>query len=294
MAGSPGSPATAASAGKFFTDYTQFLNPNGLQGARIGVARMGVDGSSPKLAAVFDEALTAMQDAGATLIDVEFPHQDDINSGVNEFTVLLYDFKGDLQKYLVTRTGVPIAGGTLADAIAFNNAHADQELKFFGQEIFELSETFDVTDPNKIQPLGVSYNDARAADMLFGATEGIDLLLQQNNLDAIVSPTDTPPWPTDLINGDHFTFGSSSPAAIVGYPIINVPMGFTFGVPVGISFMGTAFSEPTLIKLASGFENVVQARRPPRSSFPLCRSRLVVVPRAVVGSVDKQTATGHA
>src|SRR5207247_4034148 len=111
---------------------------------------------------------------------------------------------------------------------------------------------------------GMSYNDALAADRLFGATEGIDQLLTQNNLHAIVAPTDNPAWPTDLINGDHFVIGTSGPAAIVGYPIINVPMGFVFGVPVGISFMGTAFSEPMLITLASGFEPVTQARRTPQ------------------------------
>jgi len=172
---------------------------------------------------------------------------------------------GDLKKYLATRTGVPLAGGTLADAIAFDTAHAAQELPFFGQEIFVQAQRLS-TDPAAIQgkPFEISYNDAIAADKLFGATEGIDQLLSQFSLDAIVAPTDNPPWPTDLINGDHFVVGTSSPAAIVGYPIINVPMGFTFGVPVGISFMGTAFSEPTLIKLASGFEAVTHARKAPQ------------------------------
>jgi amidase len=244
------------------SDYTQFLSPAGLKGARIGVARE-FEGFSPHLDAVFETALTAIQNAGATLVDVTFPHFNEISVGNPETTVLLFDFKIDLQKYFATRTGVPLAGGTLADAIAFNNAHADQELQFFGQEIFELAETFS-TDPTVVQSLGFSYNDAIAADKLFGATEGIDLLLGQNKLDAIVAPTDNPPWPTDLINGDHFVIGTSSPAAIVGYPIINVPMGFTFGVPVGISFIGTAFSEPTLIRLASGFEAVTQARKAPQ------------------------------
>jgi amidase len=245
-------------------DYSQFVNPDGLQGARIGVARE-FEGFSPKLDAVFEDALSAMQSAGATLVDVTFPHFEDISTGNNEFTVLLFEFKGDLEKYLATRVGVPLAGGTLAAAIAFNRAHAAQELQFFGQEIFELAERFNVADPTtSSQPLGISYNDALAKDKLFGATEGIDLLLTQHELDAIVAPTDNPAWPTDLINGDHFVIGSSSAAAIVGYPIINVPMGFTFGVPVGISFMGTAFSEPILIEVASGFEHVTQARRAPR------------------------------
>jgi len=244
-------------------DYTSFLNPAGLSGAGIGVARQ-FEGFSPKLDAVFEEALAAMQSAGATLVDVTFPHFDEIFAGIPEFTVLLFDFKVDLQNYLATRAGVPLAGKTLADAIAFNNANAAQELQFFGQEIFELAETFDVTSTTVVQPLGISYADALAADRLFGATEGIDKILSDNNLDAIVAPTDNPPWPTDLINGDHFVIGTSSPAAIVGYPIINVPMGFVFGVPVGISFMGTAFSEGKLITLASGFEHVTQARKPPQ------------------------------
>src|SRR5712691_10269489 len=244
-------------------DYTQFVNPDGLRGARIGVARE-FEGFSPKLDAVFEDALSAIQSAGATLVDVTFPHFADIFSGGPEFVVLLFDFQVDLKKYLATRSGVPLAGRDLAAAIAFNTAHATQELPFFGQEIFELAATFS-TDPNAVQPgFGMSYNDAIAADKLFGATEGIDLLLTQNNLHAIVAPTDNPSWPTDLINGDHFAIGSSGPAAIVGYPIINVPMGFTFGVPVGISFMGTAFSEPTLIEVASGFEHVTQARRTPQ------------------------------
>src|SRR5438270_7515635 len=203
-----------------------------------------------------------MRNAGATLVDVFFPHISDINSGTAEFTVLLYDFKVDLNNYLSQREGVPIR--TLQDAIDFNNAHADREMPFFGQEIFELAQSFDVTNPDAIQPLGLSYNQALAQDQVFGASEGIDLLLRQNSLQAIVASTDTPAWPTDLINADHFVFGSSSPAAIVGYPIINVPMGFSFGVPVGISFMGTAFSEPALITLASGFEAVTHARQAPQ------------------------------
>jgi len=244
-------------------DYTQFVNPDGLRGARIGVARE-FEGFSSKLDAVFEDALSAIQSAGATLVDVTFPHFGEIFSGNPEFVVLLFDFQIDLKKYLATRSGVPLAGGDLAAAIAFNTAHAAQELQFFGQEIFELTATFS-TDPNAVQPgFGMSYNDALAADRLFGATEGIDQLLTQNNLHAIVAPTDNPAWPTDLINGDHFVIGTSGPAAIVGYPIINVPMGFVFGVPVGISFMGTAFSEPTLIELAAGFEHVTQARRTPQ------------------------------
>src|SRR5947207_3834892 len=202
----PRDPATSGNRNRIPRDYTQFLNADGLRGARIGVAR-DFEGSSPHTDSVFEDALTAMRNAGATLVDVFFPHISDINSGTAEFTVLLYDFKVDLNNYLSQRTGVPIR--TLQDAIDFNNAHADREMPFFGQEIFELAQSFDVTNPDAIQPLGLSYNQALAQDQVFGASEGIDLLLRQNSLQAIVASTDTPAWPTDLINGDHFVFGSS-------------------------------------------------------------------------------------
>ncbi len=244
-------------------DYRAFLNPNGLQGARIGVVR-DFEGSSPHADAIFDSAVTAIGNAGAALVDpVSFPHLADINSGTAEFTVLLFDFKIDIANYLKTRTGVPIASPTLQALIDFNNANADKEMPFFAQEIFDLANLFS-SDPKATQPLGLSYNESLAIDQKIGATEGIDLLLKNNNLDALVAGTDNPAWPTDLINSDHFVFGTSSPCAIVGYPIINVPAGMTFGVPVGISFMGTAFSEPTLIRLASGFEAVTQARQKPQ------------------------------
>src|SRR3989449_2536058 len=244
-------------------DYRAFLNPKGLRGARIGVVR-DFEGFSPHADAIFDSAVTAIGSAGATLVDpVSFPHLADINSGLAEFTVLLFDFKIDIANYLKTRTGVPIANPTLQALIDFNNANATQEMPFFAQEIFDLANLFS-SDPNAIQPLGLSYNDSLAIDQKIGATEGIDQLLKDNNLDALIAGTDSPASPTDLINSDHFTFGTSSPCAIVGYPIINVPAGMSFGVPVGISFMGTAFSEPTLIKLASGFEAVTQARQKPQ------------------------------
>src|SRR5216683_915043 len=249
-------PATAASAGKSHRDYTQFLDPHGVNGVRIGVAREYEGVGSPHTDAVFEDALSALQGAGAILVDISFPHLSEINSGGSEFTVLLNDFKHDLNAYLSTRTGVPIA--SLADAIAFNNAHAAQEMPFFAQEIFDLAETFsgNLSDP--------TYLAALARDKVIGGSEGIDSILATNNVQAIVAPTDTPAWPTDLINADHFIFGSSSAAAIVGYPIVVVPMGFSFGLPLGLSIMGSAFSEPTLIKIASGFEHASQARQAPK------------------------------
>jgi amidase len=245
------------------TNYTQFLDPeNGLRGARIGVTRQGVDGAAPDVAAIFDRALAAMESAGAVLVNLDatfaFP------PGDGEFLVLLFEFVGDLEAYLATRSGVPLAGGTLADAIAFNEANADREMPFFGQEIFELAEALEDGEDTP-QPLfgGMTYNQALEIDR--AATEnGIDKALSMFNVEAIATPTGTPAWCTDLITGDHFTFATSSLAAIGGYPIINVPMGNYFGLPVGLSFIGTAFSEPILIRLASGFEHVARARIVPR------------------------------
>jgi amidase len=252
----PRDPATQDSAGKFFTDYTQFLDPNGLHGARIGVARSGgFFGYSEETDGVIEAAIQAMRDAGAILVDpADIPTADDLLSDPAELIVLVYEFKRDLNAYLATRTGVPIH--TLADAIAFNLAHADQELKFFLQEWFDLSEA-DIFSEQE-------YLDALARGHSLAREQGIDAVMAQYNLDALVAPTGSPAWPTDLINGDHFLGASSSPAAVAGYPIINVTAGFAFGLPVGISFMGRAFSEPTLIKLASGFEHVTHARRPPQ------------------------------
>ena len=251
--------ATQASAGKFFTDYTQFLNPDGLRGARIGFTRQ-YEGSSLKTDAVFEQAVQAMANAGATMVEVQLPHFDEVNAGAAEFTVLLFDFKVDLKTYLATRTGVPLAHGDLAAAIAFNTAHAAEEMPFFGQEIFEMAQAVDVNDPATI----AAYHDAVAHDHFIGGTDGIDKALKDNDVLAVVAPTEPPAWSTDLIYGDHFTFGSSSHAAIAGYPIINVPMGLILGLPVGMSFMAGAFSEPTLIRLASGFEHATHARRQPK------------------------------
>jgi amidase len=246
-------------------DYTQFLDPHGLQGARIGVAQQ-YNGPNLKMAALFDAALATMTAAGATLVPVDFQHFDQIFSFGDEIVILFYDFHKDLDAYLSTRTGTTIH--TINDVIAFNIAHADQELKFFGQELMIAARDTDVNDAATIAAYNVSLDN----DQLFGATEGIDALLAAHSLDAIVAPTDSPAWTTDLVNGDHFTSsGTTSPAAIVGYPIINVPSGMSYDLlPVGVSFYGTAFSEPTLIKIASGFEHAMQARRQPKflPTFP--------------------------
>ncbi len=250
----PRDPATAANRGQVFSDYTQFLDPDGLVGARIGVARAGVTGYSEETDAVFQAAIDAMAAAGATIVDpADIPTIDQINAGEEEVTVLVFEFRRDLNAYLATRTGVPI--GSLADAIEFNEANADVELRWFLQEWFDLAES---------QPFDeATYRAALAEQRRIGGTDGIDAVLAQHDLDAIVAPTGSPAWPTDLVNGDHFLGASSGPAAIAGYPLISVPAGDSFGLPVGLTFMGTAFSEPTLIKLASGFEAATEARRKP-------------------------------
>jgi amidase len=251
--------ATQASAGKFFSDYTQFLNPDGLRGVRIGFTRQ-FEGLSPKTDAVFEQAVQAMSNAGARMVEVQLPHFDEVVlSGAAEFTVLLFDFKVDLKTYLSTRAGVPLAHADLAAAIAFNTAHAAEEMPFFGQEIFEMAQAVDTSDPATI----AAYQAALARDHFIGGSDGIDRALRDNDVIAVVAPTEPPAWSTDLVYGDRFLFGSSSHSAIAGYPIINVPMGLILGLPVGMSFMAGAFSEPTLIRLASGFEHVTQARRQP-------------------------------
>ena len=252
-------------------DYTQFVNANGLQGAKLGITRAGLTGFDPLVPTpqnvldAFENAVNALTAAGATVIDLDqagftFPSAD------GELFVLLYDFKFDVAKYFATRIGVPVAGGSLQTAIDFDNTHADVEMPYFNQDIFDLAETMN-PDPNFVDsrftsaqfPNGMSYNDALMIDHNAGAN-GIDAAISQFGLDAVVSATDNPAWATDLIFGDHFIFGTSGLAAPPGYPIVQVPAGMVFGTPLGMSFFGTAFSEPTLIKLASGFEAATQVR----------------------------------
>jgi amidase len=251
------------------TDYTQFLNPNGLHGTRLGITRQGLDTAPAQVISAFNDVLTALQAAGATVVDLDaanftFP------TATGETLVLDFDFKGDVQTYFATRVGVPMAGKTLADAIAFNNANASAEMPFWGQEIFEQAEALfpgantPQTDPTLGVPVGTTYNQALAIDQA-AVVNGIDLALTQFNLDAVVAPTDNPAWSTDLLYGDHFVFGSSSLGAPGGYPYIQVPATNVYGIPLGITFFGTAFSEPKLITLASGFEAATQqrAKNPP-------------------------------
>jgi amidase len=250
----PRDPATADSRGHAFRDYRRFLDPHGLRGARVGVWREGVFGVSPEADAVAEAAIGELSRLGATVVDpADIPRVADVFGP--ELTVLLFEFKADIAAYLseLERTSMR----TLADLIAFNDANAEQELRWFGQELFLLAEeTTGLDDPTYLEALRTSKRLAQA---------GIDGTLARFDLDAIVSLTNSPPWTTDLVNGDHFLTASSTPAAVAGYPNITVPAGFSFGeLPVGINFIGRRWDEPTLIKLAHGFEQGTRVRHAPR------------------------------
>jgi amidase len=247
------------------TDYTQFVDPNGLRGARIGLTRVGLSGFDPLVPTpqpvtdAIEAAFAKLTDAGAIVIDLDAAGFT-FASADGEFLVLLFDFRNDLAAYFATRVGVPVAGGTLQTAIDFNNANEDREMPFFNQDIFDLAVALE-PGPDDPQPIfgGLTYNQALAIDHNAGVN-GIDAAIKQFGLDAVVSATDNPAWATDLVYGDHFLFGTSGLAAGPGYPIVQVPAGMVFGLPLGISFFGSAFSEPTLIKLASGYEAFTQVR----------------------------------
>jgi amidase len=261
---------TGRSRPKIPTDYTKFLDPNGLKGARIGLTRAGLGGFDPlaptpqPVVDAVEASFAALSAAGATVIDLDAAGFT-FGGGQGEFLVLVFDFRNDVQKYLATRTGVPAAGGTLQTLIDFDNAHAAAEMPFFNQDIFDLAESL-APGPDDPQPAfgGLTYNQALQEDQAAGP-QGIDAALKQFNLDAVATATDNPAWPTDLLYADRFFFGSSGLAAPEGYPIVQVPAGVVDGLPFGISFFGTAFSEPALIKLASGYEafTKVRAKNPP-------------------------------
>jgi amidase len=248
-------PATFPSGPHRFDDYTQFLDPNGLAGARIGVLRAGIIGASTEALEIYEQALADIEAAGATLVDpADPPTTNEFNNDISELVVLVFEFKRDLNAYLATRTGVPVS--TMLDVINFNLDHADEELLYFGQEWFLLSEAEIFTE--------VEYMQALATGPRLAGPDGIDAALAANDLDALVAYTGSPAWPTDLINGDHFLTASSHWAAVSGYPNITVPGGLSFGLPVGINFIGGRWGEPTLIKLASGFEAATQHRVAPQ------------------------------
>jgi amidase len=255
MAGvDPRDPATLASRGKSLTDYTKFLDAAGLRGARLGVVRkmFGYNEFVDKLA---DAAIAAMKEQGAVIVDpAEIETFKHIGDG--EFDVLLYEFKADLNAYLGS-LGPKAPVHSLKEIIEFNQKHAREEMPYFGQDTFIKAEAKGpLSDP--------AYQKALEKCRTLSREKGIDATMDKYKLDALVAPTGSPAWPTDLVNGDHDAGGSSGPAAIAGYPHVTVPAGYVFGLPVGLSFFGRAWSEPTLIKLAYAFEQATNFRKLPR------------------------------
>lgn len=249
----PADPATKSRPASLPSDYTQFLDRAGLRGARIGVVRKSYD-FTESVAAIFSAALYAMKHEGAVLIDpVEISSLGKFDD--SELDVLLYEFKADLNAYLAAAPNAPVH--SLQDLIAFNEAQRERELQYFGQDLFlKAQKKGPLTDQAYISALAKNHRLTR--------TEGIDAVMDKYHLDALVAMTAGPSWLIDLIDGDHDTGGSSSLAAVAGYPNINVPAGFVSGLPVGISFFGRAWSEAKLIKIAYAFEQATPQRKPPQ------------------------------
>ncbi|HUQ20439.1 MAG TPA: amidase [Gemmatimonadaceae bacterium] len=256
MAGvDPTDSATLASRGQTRVDYTRALNANALRGARIGVARKRFFGYHDETDRLVNAAIDVMKQRGAIIIDPA----DITTVGTfddSEFDVLLYEFKADLNKYLAG-LAPNIKNRTLKDIIDFNERNKSREMPFFGQEIMLMAQKKGPLTEKK-------YRDALAKDHLKARTEGIDAVMRKYRLDAIVAPTTGPSWPIDVVNGDHFTGGSTTPAAVAGYPNISVPVGFAFGLPIGMSIFGAAWSEAKLISIAYAYEQATHHRAPPK------------------------------
>jgi amidase len=245
---------SAPAAGFAGTDYTTFLDPNGLRGARIGVER-SYFGADPQVDALMENALQVMATAGAVIVD-ETLLTTRAQLGLPSGRVLRYEFKADIAAYLEA-SGRPNGMATLEDLIAFNAANAAREMPWFGQEIFEECARLGGLD-------SLEYLQARETARRLSRDDGIDALMEAHQLDAIVAPATRQAWKTDLLNGTIGSAGSSGPAAIAGYPSITVPNGDVSGLPVGMLFFGRAWSEGTLIRLAYAYEQVAPHRRAAR------------------------------
>jgi amidase len=255
MAGpDPADPATQARGVRFHPDYREFLKPGGLRGARIGVLRSRSFSFAKMLDPILQNAVEALKKEGAEVVDpVEFPTLGQTDDA--EYQVLLYEFKADLEAYFAARPGAPVR--TLEDLMAFNAKNAGREMPFFGQETVEqAAKKGPLTDK--------AYLDALAKCRELMRDKGIDAVLAKDKLDALIVLTNGPAHMTDLVNGDSFSGSSSTPAAVAGYPTITLPAGYVFGLPVGVSLIGKAWSEPELIRLASGLEQALGMRKAPR------------------------------
>ena len=245
--------ATADSTGKAFADYTKFLDPAGLKGARLGVVRKYC-GFNDAVDQLLDTLIGEMKRAGAEIVDpADIPTIGKFDD--SESTVFQYELKADLATYLVRRGNSSMKN--LRDVIEFNERNRDREMPYFGQDFFLKSD-------QKGPLTSKEYLDALALNRQLSRAEGIDIVMDKFKLDALFAPTGGPAWITDLISGDHSGGGSSSAAAVAGYPNINVTAGYLWGLPVGVSFFGRAWSEPTLLKIAYSFEQLTKARQKPR------------------------------
>jgi amidase len=244
----------ATKAQKSFADYMQFLDKGGLKGARLGVARKYF-GFNDRVDKLINERIEDLKKLGAVIVDpADIPTSGKFDD--SELEVLLYEFKADLNAYL-GRLGSSSSVHSLKEVIEFNEKNRDREMPYFGQDLFIKAEAKGpLTEKKYLQALGKNH--------LLSRTQGIDFIMRKHRLDALIAPTGGPAWPTDWINGDHFTGGYSSASAVAGYPHITVPAGYVFGLPVGISFFGGAWSEPKLIKYAYAFEQATKARQAPR------------------------------
>lgn len=255
IAGGVDSRDPTAGSGPAPVDYTRFLDPGGLRGARIGVPRRELWGRNRHADRVAEDALQALRDAGATVVDpVEIPSSEEERGDRSEYEVMLYEFKAGVHAYLTTRRGLPVR--TLTDVIAFNERHASEELQWFGQEILvEAEAKGPLTDP--------AYVAALQRSRAIGGVRGIDAALDAHRLDALIAPSGGPAWTIDPVLGDHGVSGSSSLAARAGYPLMSVPAGFAHGLPVNVTFIGRAWSEPVLVRMAFAFEQATPAWRAP-------------------------------
>ncbi len=238
-------------------DYARHARPAPLAGARIGVLRDPYAGYHEQVDRVYEESLVALREAGAALIDpVEIATTEEMRSSNVERTVMLYEFKHDLEVYLASRPGLGVR--SLGDLIRWNLDHADEEMPYFRQELFEAAEAKGGLDEEEYR---LACTQARE----LSREKGIDAVVQKHSLDALVAPSRTPAWTLDPLNGDRAIGGSTQPSAMAGYPIVTVPAGMALGaLPIGLSFFGRAHTEPGLIRIAAAFEAATQARRAPR------------------------------
>jgi amidase len=250
----PRDPMTNESRGNSATDYTRFLDKDGLKGVRLGIARKHF-GFSERVDKLMNDHIDTMKRLGAVIVDpADIPTSGKFDD--SEFEVLLYEFKADLNAYLAG-LGPQAPVHSLKDVMDFNVRNRDREMPYFGQDIMEKAQA-------KGPLTSKAYLAALRKNHLLTRTQGIDFIMKKHRLDALVAPTGGPPWPTDWLNGDHFSGGYSSASAVAGYPHITVPAGYVFGMPVGISFFGGKYTEGELIRIAYAFEQATKARRPPK------------------------------